>query len=211
MCRLLTPPAATGKRSLNTRGVPTSTDTLARFLWGPAVACVSERVCDFLWHHCVNKPERYRKARACAPGAFVCLWCKKKIKMKRICSFERKRKGKSHNVGMKQRPPEKASDQQRRAKGRCVDAVFLRIHPHSYQLPRQEHVLLPSHHQRHALSLLGAAQHGHQLLLATACHVYSVYLHTNTHERGKKSKHTNRSRLKLSVLSTGSAPLTRIE
>lgn len=69
-----------------------------------------------------GRPELVLRVCLCVCGA------KKKIKMKRICSFERKRKGKCHNVGMKQRPPEKASDQQRRVKGRCVDAAFLRIH-----------------------------------------------------------------------------------
>lgn len=55
----------------------------------------------------------------------------------------------------------------------------------SYQFPRQEDVLLPCHHHRHTLSLPGAAQHGHEFLLATACHVYSVHLHTHTrNERG---------------------------
>lgn len=78
---------------------------------------------------------------------------------------------------------------------------------HSYQFPRQEDVLLPRHHHTHTLSLPGAAQHGHEFLLATACHVYSVHLHTHTTE---EKTHTHQSRLKRSVLSTGSAPLTRI-
>lgn len=53
----------------------------------------------------------------------------------------------------------------------------------SYQFPRQEDVLLPSHHNTHTLSLLGAAQHGHKFLLATACHVYAVHLHTHTEKK----------------------------
>lgn len=46
----------------------------------------------------------------------------------------------------------------------------------SYQLSRQEHLLLPGHRQTHAVSLLGAAQHSHQLLLRPACDVHSVNL-----------------------------------
>lgn len=52
-----------------------------------------------------------------------------------------------------------------------------------YHFPRQEDVFLPRHHHRHTLSLLGAAQHGYEFLLATACHIYSVHLHT--HKKNK--------------------------
>lgn len=61
--------------------------------------------------------------------------------------------------------------------GICICPVTL-----SYQLPGQEKILLPCHHHIHTLSLLGAAQHGHQLLLAATRHVYSIHLHTRKRE-----------------------------
>lgn len=60
--RPLTSSAATGKWSLNTPDMSTCTDMLACFLQGGLSVSVS--VSDFLWHSCVNKPERGRKAAA---------------------------------------------------------------------------------------------------------------------------------------------------
>lgn len=68
-----------------------------------------------------------------------------------------------------------------RQRERMLCAFVSSLH---YQFPRQEEVLLPHHHHRHGLPLLGAAQHGHEFLLATACHVYSVHLHTQETHRG---------------------------
>lgn len=104
------------KRSLNTRGVPTSTDTLARFLRGPLwPVCVCGR--DFLWYRCVNKPERYRKAGARASGGFVCVM-QKKINMKSFAPLKGGKKGKYRGnvciyreIRVKQRPVGRASDQ----------------------------------------------------------------------------------------------------
>lgn len=45
-----------------------------------------------------------------------------------------------------------------------------------HQLPGQEGLLWPSHHQGHVLALLGAAQHGDQLLLGPARYVHAVHL-----------------------------------
>lgn len=52
----------------------------------------------------------------------------------------------------------------------------------SHQLPGEEEVVLAGHHHADALSLPGAAQHGHQLLLAAARHVNPVHLQAEWHE-----------------------------
>lgn len=94
--------------------------------------------------------------------------------------------------------PQKTRDELKQQKwqtsvcGGAAGCIFVFVY---YQLPRQEEVLLPCHNHRHTLSQLGATQHGHKVLLAAVCHVYSIHLKT-------WKKKTPQTKLKWSTFSS---------
>lgn len=155
---------------------------------------------DFLWHSCVNNPGGLVgwgggvQEGWSVPRVYLCVVPKgfniqSFAPLGQADTMQRK-------CFKKRWTDEKGDTQDRRSVKSVVLAfcdVKISVSMLSYQLPWREHVLLPSHHHRNTFPLLGAAQHGYKFLLAAACHVYTVHLHTH------------RSGLKWSVLSTAGA------
>lgn len=61
-------------------------------------------------------------------------------------------------------------------RGRQYDMKRKKVEKQSCQLSGEEEVVLPGHHHADTLALPGAAQHGHQLLLAATRHVNPIHL-----------------------------------